>query len=103
MMTRIEVTRDNIATGNPGENESCAVALAVKAKCLPDTEVQVDGYSVDLDLPFSFVSRINLETNETVKKFVADFDDGKPVEPFAFDLDIPDEFLLPIERIGGQR
>lgn len=76
---RVEVSQEDIDNGVPGRPYSCAVALAVR---------RADGGWV------SFVgsSEVRLRDHawcslpEHVQQFIIDFDHGRRVEPFAFDL-----------------
>ena len=90
MIRRIEVTAEDIAKGVQGSSDSCPIALAVKRECRDDIEAYVDAYSVDLCFPtFGLYS---IESSD-IEWFVESFDEGEPVDPIAFDLDIPSEFL----------
>jgi hypothetical protein len=97
---KIEVTREHIARGVAGDCNRCSVALAV-ADAIPPAEgcrVHIavcnsgigitmtgpDGYSMDCE---------SFDTPWNVRDFIADFDDGEPVSPIAFDL--PIDHLVP--------
>jgi hypothetical protein len=85
-MTVITVTADHIAHGRPGSGRECAIALALW-EAFPDAEdIGVGDFATVLvgDEP-----EMATLLPEQAREFVRDFDDGQPVEPFTFDLDIP--------------
>ncbi len=85
---RIEVNAGDIAHGERHSCRSCPVALAV-AREFPWTSPIVDGCTVDFGSDGE--SWLWAEAPDAVNAFIEAFDGGKPVTPFAFDLDVPDE------------
>lgn len=88
---KVKVTQSHIKRGNKGQANSCPIALAVqeaiKESCLPKffgkiTEVVVDESSrvqFDNGCEFSF-------DDDRFADFIQNFDEGKKVKPFQFDL-----------------
>jgi hypothetical protein len=90
---RVEVTAEDIAKGERAECGRCPVALACK-RVLPGARVMVDGCSIDFTLKPAGEGEwddwTSIEAPAEVDAFIQAFDDGHPVAPFAFDLDIPE-------------
>ena len=82
MKTTIEVTTEDIAKGQPCDGSFCPIALAcdrlglVLAVC--DTELLDAGCNHVCDLPIE------------AQQFVRDFDDGRFVAPFCFEVELPE-------------
>ena len=82
---RVKVTRRDIDNGKPRDMDSCPIAKAIhrcrfrKAE-VDNSVIHLRGYYSDGD---------PLPMPETAKRFVKQFDAGKPVKPFAFTLRIP--------------
>lgn len=74
---RIYVTQMDIDEGGRGDPTSCAVALALHRQA-PHIDWCVDDDSLDL--------YDDIRTPDCVIDFVGDFDFGKPVQPFWFDI-----------------
>jgi hypothetical protein len=94
MITTIRVTEEHIRKGRAKDCRACPVALAIEDVVRPDLMVWVDSKSVELIDPGLvecnvFGARITDEVADRIQKF--DFDGI--MQPFAFDLDIPQEFL----------
>jgi hypothetical protein len=91
MVTRIEVTRDDIEHGRKGDCIACPVARAISrtldAPCTVSHEAWIYGRSRCLCDP------IRVELPHAVEDFIDAFDVGERVEPVSFDLDIPEELL----------
>ena len=75
----IHVTAQDISEGLPGNSQFCPVALAVNKAIHREKDVQVDGNAITID-------DVDFTISETVRQFIADFDDGKPVKPFCFEI-----------------
>lgn len=80
MRLHVEVTEDDIKQGEAGSCLNCPIALALQRHS-PNTDIVVQGdWCVfgdrEADLP------------PAAQAFIAAFDDGDPVESFAFDLDL---------------
>ena len=87
---RIEVTAEDIAKGERLRACRCPVALALSRAGFEEPEVY-PSYGPDDYSPGGAGEIIaggdRFALPLTVDRFVAAFDEGKPVEPFAFDLD----------------
>ena len=84
---KIDVTQEDIDRGVKGACTQCPVALAL-ARAFPD--VYVDVATTQLLVGDEFI-----RAPSVVSIFIEDFDDGEPVQPFSFDLDLP-----PVEAEG---
>jgi hypothetical protein len=84
-MTKIQLLQDDIDKGLPARSAFCPVARAIRRACPKIKQVNVG------------CSRIRLgdgqyiTTPPEVCNFISAFDRHKPVEPFEFDLDIPED------------
>lgn len=88
----IDVTAEDIAAGEPGEPCSCPIALAV-LRVLPFlTGVWVDETGVELD-GFARLGGASIPLPPPAREFISHLDAGDAVEPFSFDLDVPDELI----------
>jgi hypothetical protein len=76
---KIEVTRADIDRGRPRFNNLCPVALAIN-RALPGHAWRVDGWRAEGDGG----GRFALPWRAVV--FVSDYDHGKPVQPFTFEV-----------------
>jgi len=90
---KVEVTFDDILQGTPGACGSCPIALA--AQRLLDTDrfkVEVSLLSLiclNLDGDLSGLA----ELPPDARAFIDGFDHGADVEPFEFEIELPDELL----------
>jgi hypothetical protein len=78
---RVEVTAEDIAAGNSGDCESCPIALACCRAGLNGVLVSDDGIAWNggfVDLPAGGL------------EFISDFDRGRVVLPFTFEIEVPD-------------
>lgn len=82
MTTQITVTQEDITNGFPGSYTSCPVALALR-RVFPEEGVDVDSDSL-------IIGDREVETSEAVGGFMEEFDEGSPVEPFTFTLELPE-------------
>jgi hypothetical protein len=76
---RVEVTAEDIAKGVPERPCFCPVARALRRV---GVEPSVNGWWLDL--------RCSIPTPADVVTFMGAFDNERPVEPFAFDIELPD-------------
>jgi len=105
---RIQVKEKHIQDGTPENCQFCAVALAIDEKLSSmfklDFEPRiVENGNINYALrladnkpsPYQtkFNTHISMEDQETVNDFVYDYDAGKDVEPFEFDIEI-DNFQI---------
>lgn len=86
----VHVTEDDIANGLKRHCWSCPVALAVM-RTYGEDRVYVNTSNITIGQKRGEIVR----TPPEVKAFILDFDKGKPVEPFGFELEaacsIPDD------------
>jgi len=88
MKVHVEVTAEDIATGEPSDYSQCPIALALK-RAVPGCDPYVSTVLLSLNGRHGIQAFIPT----CVSMFIMDFDDGDPVDPFAFDLEIPDGTL----------
>lgn len=75
---KISLTQDDIDNGLPDDCEDCPVALAIK-RVNPDAYVTAYSHEITID-------RVKFEVPLSVSVFINNFDDGRHVKPFEFDL-----------------
>ena len=83
---RIDVTQDDIASGEPGDAIRCPIARAIRrvTGCLSSVGTshvdlfEANGRAHDFELPAEAYN------------FVTEFDHELPVAPFSFDLPLPE-------------
>lgn len=90
MLITITVTAADIARGKPGEACACPVYLAL-ARALPHLGSMRAG-----PLYIGLTARVAVDTPTEASDFIARFDNGLPVEPFSFGLDVPGELLAAV-------
>lgn len=90
MIFKIEVTQEDIENGVPCKSLYCPIALAVSRK---------------LGIPvYIGIYTVCAEHNDLAKlpykatKWITQFDIGRKVEPFSFDLDV---MTIPYKAAGG--
>ena len=92
-MTNIKVnvnlTQNHIYHGDAGECGSCPAALAI-LDALPGTQPDVEGRHIRLHRGTIGGKSARVDTPQAVRNFIKDFDDGLHVEPFTFELTVPD-------------
>ena len=78
---KIEVTQEHIDQGIINSLVNCPIALAIKSK----------GFNCRLDQLYIYIDLkdkiIYIQTPKFVANFIKDFDDGRPVSPFSFEID----------------
>lgn len=83
----ITVTADHIARGARCTSDACPVALAIKETLHPlSVDVQVE--VINFGVPGGKFAPV--VPPDEVACFVDEFDDGLPVQPFTFTLEVPD-------------
>jgi hypothetical protein len=94
MIVKIQVTADDIAKGEPQDGCYCPIARACLRvfPSLPALVVSHEDLFADADSNKYPVAPLPV----TARDFISRFDMYRPVEPFEFDLDVPDE-LAPKE------
>jgi len=78
----IAVTAEDIANGDPGNCSTCPVALAISR------ETGLDASFLDVDQEEIIIDEGQLTCPIVVQQFISRFDNGKPVDPFTFELPI---------------
>jgi hypothetical protein len=91
--TTINVTQEHIDKGKKGKCRECPIALAVQEKCISEISVGVISGAIFFDDDSHPASEMAVEAI----RFVWAFDLNGKVEPFSFDLDIPDELLAEVK------
>lgn len=82
----VEVTAEDIERGKPRAACDCPVALAA-GRVFESPHVGVFRVGDDLDL---FVLGFGqMRPSEEMRRFVDDFDAGRPVAPFTFTVELP--------------
>lgn len=82
MKATIEVTQSDIYNGHRNECNKCPIALAMSRyfKC----EVTV-AYNY-CQIPNKLGGSIRIINSEVMQRFIDDFDSGRPVQPFSFEI-----------------
>lgn len=76
---RVNVTKAHIRDGVQSDACNCPIALALKDALFTEYAVVVeDGITVN--------GKVNFSTDRKDRKFIRDFDSGKPVKPYWFEL-----------------
>ena len=83
----ITVTAAHIARGKRCTSTACPVALAIKETLHP-LSVNVQSEVINFGVPGGKFSPVRPPAEAAY--FVDEFDDGIPVKPFTFTLDVPD-------------
>ena len=82
-MTTINITAEHIAKGFARDSGRCPVALAIRDAFPKAGNIAVTGLYIHMGLR-------EHELPAEVQHFTWDFDAGRPVEPFTFELDYPE-------------
>ena len=83
MLIHVDVTELDIHSGHPSDSMRCPIAIALRRAVgrevvdVYGTYCEVRGRRADLPVP--------------ARVFVSRYDDGDPVGPLTFELDIPEE------------
>ncbi|HYT08949.1 MAG TPA: hypothetical protein VEL77_14995 [Rugosimonospora sp.] len=80
MSTSISVTAEDIANGRPKHLSRCPVALALARTFYTETVRVYEDYYALNDYPRNWPVSVTV--------WIERFDKGKPVKPFAFDLEV---------------
>jgi hypothetical protein len=84
MKVHIEVTEQDIKDGKPCTISSCPIARALR-RTLPKSVAQVGGDGITMNGVFG---RRSITTPAKILAFVESFDNGYPVKPFSFNIDV---------------
>ena len=90
MKTTINLTDGHIEAGRPFRCLLCPVARAISEVLNPKAWTSVQGIYAELHIGEEWEP---VDLPDEVSGFICAFDDGRDVEPFAFELDIPAKFL----------
>lgn len=98
MLTKIEVTADDIINGDKNNCYACPVALAVKRKINTSSYIYTEAFIVvhryNINI-YNSDNSLSIHMPNNVINFIKDFDgEQKNLAPFSFELDIPEEFLV---------
>ncbi len=86
----IQITQDDIKQGTVDDCDRCPIALATNRVLIAGHHAKVMG-SISI---YNYVyRRFTCKTPNSVKQFIRSFDDEYVVEPFEFDLEIPEKLL----------
>lgn len=78
----INVTQEDIEMGSPSLCYNCPIAWAAK-RAIAGSFAAVDGIKMVIE---SEEKRTRYWLPEEARKFVDDFDSGRPVKPFSFEV-----------------
>lgn len=89
---RVDVTQMDIDRGVRSHACACPVAIALKRVTRPDVRSIVMGVQITVTrrFPFQPDDDYYVRSPESVVAFITRFDRNQSVEPFSFDLDIPE-------------
>jgi hypothetical protein len=88
----VDVTQNDIAHGRRGLCRECPAALAMERAGIVEPRVR----NTELWLRTAHEHRlVKVRLPESAAKFIDDFDANRTVEPFSFQIDIPDQFYRP--------
>lgn len=93
MKVLIRVTQDDIKQGTKGSCTGCPIALAIGRILNPNYYVTVGRSSIMLYAVIRFFCEWRMEPPKEVSDFIVAFDKRQVVEPFEFEVDIPEEYL----------
>lgn len=85
---KVEVTAEDIAAGVPSDCQECPIALALKRAGVIEPAVAKTWF-----LAGKGADMVNLPPLGW--SFVIEFDNGRKVEPFSFEIDVPNEAVRP--------
>ena len=91
----VEVTQEDIASGVTFDCSKCPIARAsTRALRIAGVPAEIDAAYLGITVRATRdLRKHTISTPTRVSRWMRDFDLGKPVQPFAFDLEIPDEVL----------
>ena len=82
LVFKADITEKCIKNGIPDKNDSCPIALAIKAQGCDN--ITVNGDSISFDLPAG--TTVDFTTSSKVSRFIDKFDAGKKVKPFVLSI-----------------
>lgn len=93
---QICVTKADICDGRPGKPYLCPIARATQ-RVLGQKYYASVSNRIDIRQHVGAQLKLKIPFPGSVYHFVAKFDNSKPVEPFDFDIEIPEEYLCKLE------
>lgn len=90
----VDVTREHLAAGRPGNCRECPLALAITDAIEDATGARVyyDGTDARADVTLAGGSILILALGPDVTASMARIDASKPVDPFSFTAEVLDEY-----------
>jgi hypothetical protein len=86
----VNVTQKNIDEGKHHQCQFCPIAKALQDKGYPLAQVRT--YYIDLYGPVTKMDQV-LDTTKEIRSFITKFDNSEAVQPFTFELEVPDAAL----------
>ena len=87
---KVDLEQKHIDHGTACNSGSCPAALAI-TEALPGVHaVKVESWTIYLYRTSGHTFGMAVDTPDSVTNFIKDFDRGRPVKPFSFNLDVPD-------------
>jgi alpha-ketoglutarate-dependent taurine dioxygenase len=90
VIVKIQVTDQDIAHGLAGDCEECPIALAIYRALSATAGIRVGTGGVTL---YRDHANAMVALPAAASRFISRFDHDDLVEPFEFDLDVPDELV----------
>lgn len=94
MIVTVQVTEQDVQHGLAGDCEECPIALAIY-RALHDAPVRVGTGGVTI---YREGTNAMVALPGAASRFISRFDHDEVVEPFEFDLDVPDEIAPAVAR-----
>jgi hypothetical protein len=86
----VSVTAEHIAGGEPDSCWGCPIALAAM-DAIPNFDVTVNRFQIGIDEIDGKIAPTWVDLPDEAVTFIDRFDDGEPVEPFTFTMQVPEE------------
>lgn len=94
MLVTVDVTPEDLSNGLPGNCGLCPVALAVRRIVRDDVAIRVSMSILSWRWPDYTTGSVDLPW--TAENFIKRFDAACEIEPFEFEIDLPDELLAAV-------
>ena len=85
---KINVTQEDIDKGIQGSCVNCPTGLALQRTFPSSNYIHVDTVDIEYGINPESDEFKSVETPQEVIDFIDDFDNGKPVKPFFFELEL---------------
>ncbi len=89
---KVEVTFDDVAKGERGDCRYCPIALALERVLTERALFVVDGRTISWAGP-TVGAHGYVDLPESAREFIYVFDGAGDVEPFEFEIELPDKLL----------